>query len=576
MDLDSAAGDPLASHDLDLSGPVALAPDVWWVGSMREGVDFQSHVYLIDQGNQSVLIDPGSALTVDDVIAKVNHVVGLSKVAWLVCSNTNPDVVGAINQLVAAGLSPTAKIVTHYHDEVFLVHTGTTLPFWRIEDHEWRLDLAGRSLRFESIPYVPEAGSFVTYDEASGVLFSSDLFGGLTPDGTLVARTMDYYDAIRPFHKHFIAGREVLDHALSRVRPLGVRVIAPHHGKVVAPELVEPLMERLSHLEPGLSSLAHADPSVRFALGANRIMHRVVDALVHEQQFSDVVALLDSLARRTTGSTYLELWAGPRDAFLHFDASDEFAGRREDPPDDVIAVLRGARGTGTSRLILPIFTSDTSEIEGAVVIGYEGPIRVDEEVLAVVDQVIGLVGVGLEREVLRRSSDIELAVWRRRAVLDTLTGLRNRASLADSARRMVAFDEQLSEPQMAALMVDIDFFKTINDSRGHLTGDRVLQHVAHAITESVRPSDLIFRYGGEEFLVLLAHVDVEAARAAAERIRARVGVPIEGLSVSISVGVAAREAGEDHESLLNRADRALYRAKGLGRDRVEIARGARS
>lgn len=576
MELNPVSRDPLAQGHADLSGPVEIASGVWWVGAMREGITFQSHVYLIDHGDQSVLIDPGSALIVDDVIAKVNAVVGLSNVAWLVCSNTNPDVVGGLDRLVSAGLSPNAHIVTHYHDEVFLVHTGTTLPFWRIEDHGWRLELEGRSLHFESIPYVPEAGSFATFDDASGVLFSSDLFGGLTPDGTLVARSMDYYDAIRSYHQHFISGREVLTHALSRVRPLDVRVIAPHHGQVVANELVDPLMERLSHLETGLSTLAHTDPNVRFALGANRIVRRVIDALVHEQQFSDVVAFLDSLARRTTGSRYLELWAGPRDAFLHFDASDEYAGRREEPPEDVIRVLRGGRSPDANRLIMPIVTSDASEIEGAVVLGYDGPVAIDENILGVVDQVIGLVGVGLEREVLRRSTDIELAVWRRRAVLDELTGLRNRASLADSARRMVAFDEQLVEPQMAALMVDIDFFKTINDSRGHLTGDRVLQHVAHAITDSVRPSDLIFRYGGEEFLVLLAHVDVESARAAAERIRARVAVPIEGVSVSVSVGVATRERAEEHESLLGRADRALYRAKSLGRDRVEIARAARS
>jgi diguanylate cyclase (GGDEF)-like protein len=576
VDLDPEAGDSLSFVNPDLAGAVAIAPDVWWVGAMREGLDFQSHVYLIDAGDQSILIDPGSALIVEDVIAKVDAVVGLANVAWLVCSNTNPDVVGALDRLVAAGLNPRAQIVTHYHDEVFLVHTATPLGFWRIEEHGWRLEVAGRSLRFESIPYVPEAGSFVTFDEASGVLFSSSLFGGLTPEGELVARSMDYYEAIRRYHQHFIAGREVLSHALSRVRPLDVRVIAPHHGQVVTGELVEGLMERLSHLETGLSTLAQTDPNVRFALSANRIMHRVIDALVHEQRFSDVVAFLDSLSRRTTGSTHLELWAGPRDAFLHFDASDDFAGRREDPPDDVVRVLRGGRSEDANTLILPIVTSDLSEIEGAAVIGFAGPVEVNEEVLSVVDQVIGLVGVGLEREVLRRATDMELAVWRRRAVQDTLTGLRNRASLADSARRMVIFDEQLVDPQMAALMVDIDYFKAINDTRGHLTGDRVLQHVAHAITDSVRPSDLIFRYGGEEFLVLLAHVDLEAARSAAERIRARVSVPFEGLSVSVSVGVATRERGEEHESLLGRADRALYRAKSLGRDRVEIATAARS
>ena len=264
------------------------------------------------------------------------------------------------------------------------------------------------------------------------------------------------------------------------------------------------------------------------------------------------------------------MWAGTRDALLHFDASDGFVGRRDDPPEDVVAVLRGLSAPRGDRLILPIITPETSQIEGVVVLVYDAPVAIDDEVLGVVQEVIGLVGVGLEREVLRRSTDIELAIWRRRAVLDALTGLLNRSSLADSARRMAAIDEVLDVPQMAAVMVDIDHFKVINDTHGHLTGDRVLQHVAQAITESVRPSDLIYRYGGEEFLVLLAHVDLATARQAAERIRARIAVPVESFAVSVSVGVTLRAVGEDHESLIERADRALYLAKSHGRDRVEV------
>ena len=562
--------DPItALAEADLDGPVEIAPRTFWVGTMLEDVTLQSHTYLIEQTDQSVLIDPGSALAVDAVIAKVNEVVGLANVRWLVCSNTDPDVVGGLARFIEAGLHPEAVIVTHWHDEMLLVHTGTRLPFWRIEEHDWRLELEDRVLRFDSIPYAVAAGAFVTFDESTGVLFPSNLFGGGTPERALVARSMDYYDAIRPFHQHYVPSREVLAHALARVAKLPVTLIAPHHGQLVPRDLIAPLTKRLERLQCGLITLAHADPRVRFLLGANQTIHRVLDALVHEQQFSDVVALLASLAQRTTGATSLELWAGTRDALLHFDVSDGYVGRRDDPPDEVVKVLRGATPPRGSRLILPLVSSESSQIEGAVVMTYDEPVAIDDEVLAVIEEVIGLIGVGLEREVLRRSTDIELAIWRRRAVLDSLTGLHNRASLTDSARRMAAFDEQLGTPQMAAVMVDIDHFKTINDTYGHLTGDRVLQHVAHAITESVRPSDLIFRYGGEEFLILLAHVDIAMARQAAERIRARIAVPLESFSITVSVGVALRRSGESHLNLIERADRALYLAKSRGRDRVE-------
>ena len=561
------------NHALDdLDEAIELAPRVWWVGAMRRDFEFQSYAYLIEQGDQSVLIDPGSALIADELIRKIDSVVGVENIRWVVCSHADPDVLGALGALERRGLHRDAAIVTHWHDQVMIVHSGTALPFWRIEQHDWQLELADRTLRFVLTPYLHSAGAFATFDEASGTLFSSDLFGGTTPNFELYAPSIAYFDAIRVFHEHFMPSREILAHVIRRLRELPIRLIAPQHGQLIRQELIAAIMERLEVLECGLYLLARDDPGLRFILAANKTIHRVIDALVHEQQFSDVVAYLAVLASRSTGADYLELWAGTEDLLWHFESSDNFAGHRDEPPDDVVRVLKSGVAQRGARLILPITTPDSSQIGGVVVLGHSTPVEVDEATLAVVDQIIGLVGVGLEREVLRRSTDVELAVWRRRAILDGLTGLHNRAALADSLRRLLAYDDQADGSHMAALMVDIDHFKEINDTHGHPTGDRVLQHVAQSITESVRPSDLTFRYGGEEFLVMLSNVDPATALLAAERIRARANVPIEDrLHVSVSVGVALRQLHESHESLIDRADQALYVAKANGRDRVEVA-----
>jgi diguanylate cyclase (GGDEF)-like protein len=235
-------------------------------------------------------------------------------------------------------------------------------------------------------------------------------------------------------------------------------------------------------------------------------------------------------------------------------------------------VLKGDTPPPGERLILELASTVSNQIDGAVVMGFREHPTLDEPTLAVVGQIAGLVEVGLEREVLRRSADLERAAWHERAIHDTLTGLYNRVMLDDSARRMFALDDRLETAQVAALMIDIDLFKRVNDTFGHPTGDRVLQHVAQAITQSVRPSDLVFRFGGEEFLVLLPDVDETTAIAAGERIRTSVARPVEECpDATVSVGVAHRHAGEDHEALVARADLALYRAKSNGRDRVEVA-----
>jgi diguanylate cyclase len=129
----------------------------------------------------------------------------------------------------------------------------------------------------------------------------------------------------------------------------------------------------------------------------------------------------------------------------------------------------------------------------------------------------------------------------------------------------------------AVLMVDIDHFKRVNDACGHEAGDRVLQHVAAVLLQRVRSGDFVFRYGGEEFLIVLSEVDAEKAMAIAEKMRrfiesARVLVDAaHQMQVTVSVGCALSDGHPDYERLIQRADRALYAAKAQGRNCCVLA-----
>ena len=159
---------------------------------------------------------------------------------------------------------------------------------------------------------------------------------------------------------------------------------------------------------------------------------------------------------------------------------------------------------------------------------------------------------------------------------DALTGVYNRRS----------FDEQLSRDgrkvPLALLMLDVDLFKLYNDTFGHQAGDAALAAVAHAMEQSLlRGTDKVFRYGGEEFAVLLPNATEKAARAVAERIQRNVralALPHPASSVApvltVSIGVALRTPDDkvDDTELITHADKALYRAKSSGRDRVCLYR----
>lgn len=163
-----------------------------------------------------------------------------------------------------------------------------------------------------------------------------------------------------------------------------------------------------------------------------------------------------------------------------------------------------------------------------------------------------------------------ITATRTAASIDTLTGLANRRGVAR------ALDDALSHVReggrYAVLLLDVDHFKMINDELGHQTGDRVLARIGRIIAENVRGVDLAARFGGEEFLVLLRDPTRELSLHVAERLRAAIEASglayADGRPVTISIGVAYARAADGSDDVVERADRALYRAKNGGRNRV--------
>lgn len=163
----------------------------------------------------------------------------------------------------------------------------------------------------------------------------------------------------------------------------------------------------------------------------------------------------------------------------------------------------------------------------------------------------------------------------RSALTDALTGAGNRICLDNVLAREFELAQRYHQP-LSLLMLDIDYFKQVNDTFGHAAGDKVLRTVAETLRAASRCADMTFRYGGEEFVVLLNKTDMQGARITAERLR----TTIAGLScfyenkdipITISVGVATLLPGETKEEFLKRADEALYLAKENGRNRIHAS-----
>jgi diguanylate cyclase (GGDEF)-like protein len=161
------------------------------------------------------------------------------------------------------------------------------------------------------------------------------------------------------------------------------------------------------------------------------------------------------------------------------------------------------------------------------------------------------------------------------ALQDQLTGLNNRGAFDNSLKREIDLSQRQHAP-FSLLVLDIDLFKTVNDTYGHTSGDSALKALAQSITETMRRSDIAFRYGGEEFTLILSNTDLKAAHKVAERLRVAVSQLTcsdgkRNFGFTISVGVAQLYQGEDAISLFDRADHALYQAKKTGRNQTVCA-----
>lgn len=164
------------------------------------------------------------------------------------------------------------------------------------------------------------------------------------------------------------------------------------------------------------------------------------------------------------------------------------------------------------------------------------------------------------------SLKLENADLTRQLRMDPLTGLANRRALADALEQALA-----GTAALCVALADIDHFKAINDTHGHAVGDEVLARVASSLRVANGEAGLLARYGGEEFALVLPGMDLDAARRHCEAVRQAVAEASPNLPVTISIGVAARQPGEDKAALLLRADDALYAAKRAGRNRVAHA-----
>jgi diguanylate cyclase (GGDEF)-like protein len=256
--------------------PIEIAPGIWWVGSPRRRRGLSCNPYLlIDGSGEAALFDPGSRLDFNAVARKIGSLLPLSAVKMISVSHQDPDLASSVPYFERAGFS--GVVACHWRTAALIQYYGLGSELFLVERNGWKWRFAsGREIKFLATPYLHAPGAIAAWDEASGTLFSGDLFGGFGSGANLYADS-SYPRSMKTFHAHYMPSSAQLRAAMNLFSTLAPKVIAPQHGCVIADDC-ERAIEGLRHVRCG----ALADEAVseaRAPSGVEASLEKIKDTL---------------------------------------------------------------------------------------------------------------------------------------------------------------------------------------------------------------------------------------------------------------------------------------------------------
>ncbi|NPA73220.1 MAG: diguanylate cyclase [Epsilonproteobacteria bacterium] len=542
---------------MDFSKPIEIAPDIFWVGYVIPDDSFQCHVYLIKNGKESVLIDPGSMITFPTTLNKITSILPINDIKYIILHHQDPDIVGCVATLETIIPRNDKVFITHWRTETLLKHYQWKTPFWLIDQHDWKLTLeGGRELEFIFTPYAHFAGAFCTFDKQTKTLFSSDIFGGLTEEFSLYAKDLSYFESVKLFHIHYMPSKVILNHTLDQIEKVNPNLIAPQHGSIIEKDLISPIIEKMRDLNCGLYMLDERESDIFILNKTDDLMKKFFEDIVSLSSFEMLlrnlfVNISNYIHKLKKMCVYRTVDAGYE---LYYLVDKKGVRGKKDgikkPRTDAVSLVK-------------LLVKDGVEI-GKVEFYFDNTEKKDKKLVEMfINKILVPFTIGFDKDI--RYHDLQV-----KAIKDVLTGLYNREYMNDALKDKMIEAKKDKKP-LSISMVDIDFFKKVNDTLGHLCGDEVLKEISELLLKNLRKSDIVIRYGGEEFLIVMPFTDEKNATLKIDKIRKIVQNKTfceDKVKITISAGVYQYGGEDDICRFIEKADQRLYKAKQTGRNKV--------
>jgi len=572
--------------------PIEIAEDIFWVGHIIENDPFQCHVYLIKNGDNSILIDPGSNITWQTTRKKIQKIIDLKDIKYFICHHQDPDITACMSDIFKEIGTKNRYVITHWRTKALLVHYNWNVEFIEVESNNFHLNLGSRELKFIFTPYMHFPGNICTYDVKTKTLFSSDIFGAFTDKFNLFAQNaQDYFEEMKPFLEHYMPSNDIVRYGIDKIKQYDINLIAPQHGSIIKKEFIPYILDKTQELDVGLFLHFGGYKKIQKLSKANEIVSEISTLLLYETNiFKEMNTIYTNFEKILPIKRILAV--GIKDNALLFDSHlynpikldvtqeailkqyKDVISSKECAVKNLDSIFNYELGSQSKACIFAA-RDFAKRLIGLLFFVIDENVELEEIDFAILENIKTLSEAILNKAMDYYSIENEKNRLFEKSIKDELTSLYNRYYFNLEATQEFLKASRYKYPLSVAFL-DIDDFKKINDTYGHSIGDLVLRDFAIAILSQIRQSDTVYRYGGEEFVILLPHTSAQGALVLIERIKEYLlkkdGLQIidKKITYTFSAGIASLDKEKDIYELVEKADKKMYEAKQKGKNRIEL------
>lgn len=525
----------------------SLGAGYFWIGSNTSAESLRHNPYLLVDGDEAVLFDPGSMSDLEEVVANLASVVAPEKVKYVVLHHQGQGLASVIARLESLGLRFT--VATHWRTWSLARFTGIDANSYLVDEHGYRLKLAtGRILQFIATPYPHFPGAIATYDKKARFLLSGELFGAFTPSWSLYAKD-GYRDGMKAFSERYLPSPEAVKPALELFSCLDLAAILPQHGSIIN-EHIKDFIDALMNPESGNAQVRASVPinaSDEYRIPAERLFERF-SAIFGEKQAEAAALKLgigidrDSGRFLETAMTGSQLWNRLAETFYLFKGSAALA-----VLEPFVANLCGEFGIQRPDIYASVLEETQRNFE-----------TLGEEVAKLKQ----------ENEQLSRASEGSNDAQAR----DAVTGLYNEAffrDFIDEQASLTLESEGVEDDILAVVGID-EGMARIEYQYGPREVEAILKGVARVLLENKTANQVAFRLHGATFALWMPRIVFHESNDLCEHIRKSVEISKSFIEpVTISVGLVA--IAEIKESLEDPAEAGSTLSE-IGIRRLRLAR----